>query len=113
MSTEQERIIVKDGLCAHCAVHTKKAHHSDFPEVWAECGSTAEAVSHLADQLSLYREGAQSTWHREGVDDAIADVVAFLGALSGAERDAEAACRCEARVPDRPKSARRERQKAQ
>jgi hypothetical protein len=112
MLTERERIVVTDGLCACCAVHTKKAHHRDFPEVWAECGSVAEAVAHLADQLSRYREGAQSAWHREGIDGAIADVTAFLGALSRSGREPESACRCGVRVPDRPKPSRRERQKA-
>src|SRR5215212_4518867 len=99
MSTDQDRVIVEDGLCACSAVHTKNVHHRDFPEIRAECGSVAEAVVHLAGQLANDREGARSGWHRESIDLAIADVNEFLGTLGEAPREAEAPCRCGPRTP--------------
>jgi hypothetical protein len=98
MSTDHESVIVEDGLCAHCAVHTKQVHHRDFPELRAECGTVAEAVTHLAGQLSRDREGARSGWHRESIDRAIADVAKFLASLVEAAHVASASCRCGARM---------------
>jgi hypothetical protein len=98
MLTEQSRVIVEDAVCAGCAVHTKQVHHRDFPEIRAECGSIAEAVAHLAGQLSSARDGTQSHWHHELIDRAIADVAEFLNALAQVRQADEAACQCGARV---------------
>ncbi len=98
MLDDDGRVVVEDGLCTQCAVSAKQVHHRDFPEIRAECGSAAEGASHLAGQLSVYREGAQSAWHRELIDRAIADVAEFLDTLGETERDPEMVCRCGARV---------------
>jgi hypothetical protein len=98
MSEDVGRVVVGDALCTRCAVSAKQVHHRDFPEIRAECGSISEGATHLASQLSLYREGAQSDWHRGLIERAIADVAEFLDALAETERDAETACRCGARA---------------
>jgi hypothetical protein len=102
MLTDQGRVIVEDAVCAGCAVHTKQVHHRDFPEIRAECGSVAEAVAHLAGQLSFARDGTQSNWHHELIDRAIADVAEFLDSLAEARPTDEAFCQCGARVAGQP-----------
>jgi hypothetical protein len=91
-------IVVEDASCEFCAVPTKRLHHREFPEIRSECGSVSEGALHLARQLTNYRQGAQSAWHREAIEAAIADVAEFVTALSRAEWDAEAACRCAPRL---------------
>jgi hypothetical protein len=98
MLTAQDRVIVQDGLCAHCAVHVKRVHHRDFPELQAECGTVTEAVAHLADMLVKDREGARSGWHREAIDDAINDVNAYHEALDKAAQAHREICRCAPRA---------------
>jgi nucleotide-binding universal stress UspA family protein len=88
------KVIVRDGLCASCSVHTKVVSHRDFPEIRAECGSAVDGAVYLAGQLSRAREGARGGWHREAIDRAIADVAEFLNARGADERSAEAPCRC-------------------
>ena len=104
MLDHEGRVMMEDALCAHCGVPIKQVHHRDFPEIRAEFGSISEEATHLASQLSLYREGAQSAWHRGLIERAIADVAEFLDALAETERDAEMVCRCGARatVPTGP-----------
>ena len=94
MLTEQTRVIVEDGLCAHCAVHVKRAHHRDFPELHAECGTVGDAVAHLADMLTRDREGARSGWHREAIDQAIDDVKAYHEALGKPAPEPVSTCQC-------------------
>ena len=102
MTTEQDRVIVEDGVCVHCVVHVKRVHHRDFPEVQAECGSVAEAVAHLVNMLATSREGARSGWQRQAADLAIGDVNAYLEGLIEAEQQGKAVCRCGARPASRP-----------
>jgi len=94
MLTEQIRVIVEDGLCAHCAVHVKRAHHRDFPELHAECGTVGDAVAHLADMLATDRDGARSGWHREAINQAIDDVKAYHESLSRTAPERVTACQC-------------------
>lgn len=94
MLTAQDRVIVTDSLCAHCAVPVKRVHHRDFPELQSECGTVTEAVAHLADMLVKDREGARSGWHREAVDHAIDDVNAYHEALDKAAEASREICRC-------------------
>lgn len=87
MSTETLRVIVVDGLDGQCCVPTKEAHHINFPEIRAECSTPLEAVARLAHQLEAYREGAQSTWHRETIESALVDVREFIHTLAQAHAD--------------------------
>src|SRR5690349_11885054 len=93
MSTEQDRVHVEDGLCSHCAVHVKRVHHRDFPEIQAECGTVPEGVAHLALMLATDRDGARSGWHREAIDRAIDDVRRYLDALDEAGGEGGESCR--------------------
>jgi hypothetical protein len=99
MTAEKSRVIVEDSTCACCAVHTKQVHHRDFPEIRAECGTVAEGAAHLAKQLTSAREGAHSTWHREVIDEAIADVAEFQRALAKAQETTASPCQCPPHAP--------------
>ena len=57
---------------------TACVHHRDFPEIRAEGGSPKEAASHLVNQLARALDSALTDWRRETLDDAIADVKAFV-----------------------------------
>lgn len=98
MKTDASRVLVEDGLCSRCFVPTKTLHHRHFPEIRAECGSLVEGARHLTNRLGFYREGAQSAWHREELDFALADVAEFLNALTP-ELQSRAECTCAPRSP--------------
>lgn len=100
MSPDRSRVIVEDGLCSCCSVPSRGVHHRHFPEIRAECGSVAEAAAHLADRLSLYRDGAQSVWHREDIALALADVAEFLASLSEATSSLQGSCLCTPHAPE-------------
>ena len=99
-STDASPVVVDDGVCGCCSVHTKQVHHRDFPEIWAEAGTVAEGASHLAGELARARDSVGGAWHREAIDRASADVSDFLGTLAEAGQEGEASCRCGARGPD-------------
>lgn len=98
MTTDRQHVIVEEGQCSRCRVHTKSLHHRHYPEIRAECGSIAESAVHLAAQLASYRESAQSDWHRQSIDLALADVAEFLDSLAVAATLGESSCRCGPRV---------------
>lgn len=102
MRSDQSRVIVEDGLCACCSVHTKQLHHRDFPEIRVECGSVAEGVTHLTNQLARAREGIQSVWRREAIDQAIADVGAYFDSLEEGRPVRAPQCTCGPRAAGRP-----------
>jgi hypothetical protein len=81
MRTDPNRVIVTNGKCACLAVHTTLVHHRDFPEIWAEGGSLLEGAAHLSQLLAGALEAAQSKWHRDAIELAIADVAEFVGRL--------------------------------
>jgi hypothetical protein len=100
MSTDRIPLIVNDGTCAFCAVHTKQVHHYDFPEIWTEAGSVREAVEHLVNQLSRARDAAACPEHRETIERAMAEVSRGLELLEQADTELESACLCGVRGPD-------------
>lgn len=106
MTANRNSVIVEDSLCIDCTVPTKQVHHRDFPEIRAEGSSVAEGAALLADRLSHAREGIESQWRREGIEQAINDVAAFLGSLEEGDQPSEASCRCEARAPGQCESMR-------
>jgi hypothetical protein len=74
METDVKRVIVTpSGTTAAACVH-----HRDFPEIRADAGSPAEAAGHLLNKLVCALDSALTDWRRQSVDQAIADVRAFL-----------------------------------
>lgn len=79
MSADQSRIVVTPGVCRDChSVHTTRLYHRDYPEVWAEAESPAQAAAELADRLNIVLQSAPERWRSEPVRTAIADVRAFI-----------------------------------
>lgn len=74
MATDQSRIIVVTGATAHAS----SVYHRDFPEIRAEGQTPEEAAAHLANQLSRALDSALTQWRRETMNQAIADVQAFV-----------------------------------
>ncbi len=96
MTQEPSRIVVCPADCASHSVHTTHVHHRNFPEIYAECGTLTETAEHLAQQLLRAHEGARSAWHRESIEEAIADVRAYREALERGEEPKLAHCdQCE------------------
>jgi hypothetical protein len=74
MDTEPNRVIVTISASSSNAC----VHHRDFPEIRAEGGSPKEAASLLVHQLSRALDSALTDWRRDRVNEAIADVQAFV-----------------------------------
>ncbi len=100
MLTTPSSVVVKEGECACCAMHTKQIHHRNFPEIWAQSDSVAEGLAHLTNQLSRARDGACGRSHRESIEQAITDVAEFLETLTKAGVESEPSCRCGANGSD-------------
>ena len=74
MEIDPSRVIVSSGATAH----TTQVHHRDFSEIRADGGSAKEAASHLANKLALALDTALTDWRRQTMEQAIADVDAFV-----------------------------------
>ncbi|MGP0069577.1 MAG: hypothetical protein ACLQGP_39005 [Isosphaeraceae bacterium] len=74
MDTELSRVIVTISGSSS----TASAHHRDFPEIHAEGGTPKEAASHLIHQLTRALDSALTDWRRDRVNQAIAEVQAFV-----------------------------------
>lgn len=85
-------VIVTEGQSTHCPVHTKQAHHHDYPEIWAQGATITEAVNQLACHLERARESARIGWSQQAIERAIADVHAYLAILTEAKSDRESPC---------------------
>jgi hypothetical protein len=93
MRTDTCRVVVAPGTCACHSVHTIHAHHHDFPEIWAQGGTPAEAAAQLVNQLVRALEAVGSRRRRDSFMQALADVRAFLESLeSTASEGPAAAC---------------------
>lgn len=79
MATDQSRIIVATGATAH----TTSVHHRDFPEIRAEGPTPDVAATHLVNQLTRALDSALTQWRRETMNQAIADVQAFVAVSKG------------------------------
>ncbi len=82
MEPDRSRVVVAEGVCDCHTIHSTHAHHRDFPEIQADGESPAHAVAQLINQLAIALDTAPDRWHREAVEQAIADVRSF------AEREA-------------------------
>ena len=74
MSTEASKLIVTTGATAGAT----RMHHRDFPEVRADGETPAEAATQLANHLTRALDSALTDWRRETLNQAIADVRAYL-----------------------------------
>lgn len=74
MDTDPSKVIVTiiESTTTACV------HHRDFPEIRAEGGSPREAASLLVHQLTRALDSALIDWRRDRVNEAIADVQAFV-----------------------------------
>ena len=74
MATDSTRVIVTiTGSSTAVTVH-----HRDFPEIRAEGGTPKEAASHLVNKLVAALDSALTDWRRETINQAMADVRAFV-----------------------------------
>ncbi len=78
MTTNASQVIVVTEDPHRSYFHGLSAHHRDFPEVHAEASSRKAAATRLAELLSLTLENAPSDWRRQSIQQAIADVLAFV-----------------------------------
>ncbi len=74
MDRDASRLFVSTGFTAG----TSQVHHRDFPEVRATGSDPKDAAQHLSHQLAKALDSALTTWRREAIQNAMADVQAFL-----------------------------------
>ncbi len=74
MAIDLSRVIVSTGATAN----TTSVHHRDFPEIRSEGETPVTAAAHLVNQLTRTLDSALTQWRRESIDNAIADVRAFV-----------------------------------
>jgi hypothetical protein len=74
MDTDVKRVIVTPSTTSAAT----SVHHRDFPEIRAEAGSAPEAAGHLVNKLVCALDSALTDWRRQSVEQAIADVRAFV-----------------------------------
>ncbi len=74
MDTDPSKVVVTIGVSAS----TARVHHRDFPEIHAEGATPKEAASLLVHQLTRALDSALIDWRRDRVNEAIADVQAFI-----------------------------------
>lgn len=78
MSTDLSRVIVNPG--ARSQGYT--VNHRNFAEIRADGSSPAEAAAHLVNQLARALDSALTDWRRQILNQAIADVQAFVAKAS-------------------------------
>jgi hypothetical protein len=74
MDTDTNRVVVTISGTSTAA----SVHHRDFPEIRAEAGSPEEAAFVLVYKLVCALDTALTDWRRQTLDQAIADVRAFV-----------------------------------
>ncbi len=74
MATDDSRVIVTTGATAS----TFTVYHRDLPEVRAEGETPAVAGTHLVNALTRSLDTALTDWRRSTLDQAIAEVRAFV-----------------------------------
>jgi hypothetical protein len=74
MPTDPSRVILTPGATAQ----TTRVYHRDFPEIRADGESPKAAATHLTNQLLRVLDSALTNWRRQTLDEAIADVRAYV-----------------------------------
>lgn len=73
-TADLSRVIVTPGATADAAT----VHHRDFPEIRSQGENPKAAASHLVNQLNRALDSALTNWRRDTIQQAIADVQAFV-----------------------------------
>jgi ribosomal protein L25 (general stress protein Ctc) len=81
MAADPSRVIVTTGATPDAV----RVHHRDFPELQADGESAELAAANLAQDLSREIDVVADDLHREPLQQALADVRAFLERSSGPE----------------------------
>jgi hypothetical protein len=87
MFTDLSRVHIHRGRFACLTMNTTHVHHRDFPEIWTEGGSAAEATGLLISKLSMASETTPSDWQRSAILQAMSDVRDLLRELCADEID--------------------------
>jgi len=74
MEADLSRVVVTTGATPHAT----QVNHRDFPEIRAEGESPTVAATHLSNQLARALDSALTPWRRQTIEQAIADVKAFV-----------------------------------
>lgn len=74
------QVIVEDGEQVCQLPLSTHVHHRNFPEIWTECETAAEGAAQLSGLLAREAEGAGDNWQRGPIQQAVADVEAFVEA---------------------------------
>lgn len=77
MATEPSAVIVSTGATANAS----QVHHRDFPEIRAEGENPKAAAGNLVNQLTRALDSALTTWRRDTIQKAIAEVESFAKGL--------------------------------
>lgn len=78
MLTHTEHLVVtRDDHACEPATMTH-IHHRDFPEMWCEGCDPIEAAKRLTHLLLRALEHSPSAWRRQAIEQAIADLEAYL-----------------------------------
>ena len=75
MATAETRVIVATAPAGHA--NQTQVHHRDFPEIRAEGTDPASAAGQLVNHLTRALDSALTTWRRDQIQQAIADVQDF------------------------------------
>lgn len=78
MDSDAARVIVSTGLTAGAT----QVHHKDFPEIRSTGETPAAAAEQLSNQLTRALDSALTAWRRQSIEQAIADVRAFVAEKS-------------------------------
>lgn len=79
MNPDASRVVVTTGFTAG----TVQINHRDFSEIRGSGDSAADAGANLCNQLTRALDSALTTWRRETIEQAIADVRAFIEQQAG------------------------------
>ncbi len=77
MTTNPSKVIVTPELHGGALAHNLSAYHRELPEVRGEGSSATDAVLRLAELLNRALDNVPYDWHRQIVEQAIADARAF------------------------------------
>ena len=77
-ATREARLIVTIGQCECRAVMSARIHHRDYPEMEAVGATETEAAANLANLLIRALDSVPYGFHRETLEQALADLQDFV-----------------------------------
>jgi len=78
MVGDMQQVIVTDGDPHNPASSAILVHHRGFPEIRAEGLSAGDAAGQLLERFRSALDSTPNHWHRSDLEQALADVQAFL-----------------------------------